>query len=120
MIQMESILVYMKKGIKGEGEWLYDSAIEKDCYPIIVRNGEKEPHYDKNGKLITDKNGNPVYFPKYDEEGKIIADDEGYPIDFPLYKLGETVSYRIYACSANRQIYPCKGNDLKMQGGRHN
>lgn len=109
---------YMKKGIKGEGEWLYDSAIEKDCYPIIVRNGEKEPHYDKNGKLITDKNGNPVYFPKYDEEGKIIADDEGYPIDFPLYKLGETVELKVTAYMHVQQtdkFIPAKEMTLKCK-----
>ena len=95
---------YMKKGIQGEGEWLFDSAEKDGYYPIVVFNGELTPKYDMDGNLIADKNGRPVYFPKYDDTGEVIKDSEGYPVDFPLYKLGETVELDVSAYMHVQQI----------------
>ena len=62
---------YLKKGIKGKGEWIFDSPVQDGVYPIIVKNGSNDTKFDEKGYLLTDDNGDPIHFHEY-EIGDIV------------------------------------------------
>lgn len=62
---------YLKKGIRGKGEWIFDSSVQDGVYPIIVKNSSNNTKLDENGGLLTDDNGNTIHFPEY-EIGDIV------------------------------------------------
>lgn len=57
---------YLKKGIRGKGEWIFDSPTQDGVYPIVVKNGSKDTKFDEKGEILTDDNGNPLHFPEYE------------------------------------------------------
>lgn len=56
---------YLKKGIRGKGEWIFDSPVQDGVYPIVVKNGSNNTKLDENGALLKDDDGNTIYFPEY-------------------------------------------------------
>lgn len=62
---------YLKKGVRGKGEWIFDNPPQDGVYPIVVKNGTRDTKNDDDGKPVKDDNGNTIYFPQY-EIGEIV------------------------------------------------